>query len=342
MAEPEPAPPAVDGRRRTPATIYDIARALGVSASTVSRALHKPGRVSAQTEARIRAAADELGYRINPMARALPTGRSGTLALVLSDITNPVYFDLVRGAERVASAAGSSLVLAESQESAAAELDVARRLQVSCDGLLLVGSRLDDATVRELAADKPLVLLNRLVEGVPGLAPEVGPGIRAALDHLVGLGHRSLVYLSGPVSSWMSRARWEALLDEAVARGVSIVEVGPGAPTLAGGESSVRRVLASGATAVLAFNDLMAIGLLQACRAAGVDVPGRLSVLGFDDIFGSALTTPAVTTVRSPLGDLGAAGVRDLLARVEGGAPSTPVVLGTELVVRESTAAPAS
>jgi LacI family transcriptional regulator len=334
-AEPAAAP---EGARRPPATIYDIARELGVSASTVSRALHKPGRVSAQTAERIRATADALGYRINPMARALPTGRSGTLALVLSDITNPVYFDLVRGAERVATAEGSSLVLAESQESASAELEAARRLQVAADGLMLVSSRLDDADVRSLAAGKPLVLVNRLVDGVPGLVPDVGPGIRAALDHLHELGHRSLVYLSGPAQSWMSRTRWELLLDEAVRRGMSIVEIGPGSPTMAGGEESLRRVLASGATAVLAFNDLMAIGLLQACRAEGVPVPGRLSVVGFDDIFGSALTTPSITTVRSPLGELGAAAVRRLAAEIDGDEAGEHALLATELVVRESTA----
>ncbi|MBU5421217.1 LacI family transcriptional regulator [Cellulomonas hominis] len=326
--------------RRPPATIYDIARAVGVSPSTVSRALHKPGRVSASTEERIRAAASDLGYRINPMARALPTGRSGALALLLSDITNPVYFDLVRGAERVSAASGSSLFLAESQESAEAELDAARRLQVASDGLVLVASRLEDDVVRELAGEKPLVLVNRQVDGVPGLVPDLVPGIRSALDHLGGLGHRTLAYLSGPATSWMSRTRWEILLDEAVARGMSIVEIGPGVPTLEGGEASLRRVLASGATAVLAFNDLMTIGLLQACRAADVPVPGRLSLVGFDDIFGAALTTPAITTVRSPLGEIGAAAVRELLAAVDGERLGAGEALATELVVRSSTGRP--
>jgi LacI family transcriptional regulator len=337
----EPTPAATDGARRPPATIYDIARAVGVSPSTVSRALHKPGRVSARTEERIRAAAQDLGYRINPMARALPTGRSGALALLLSDITNPVYFDLVRGAERVSAATGSSLFLAESQESAEAELDAARRLQVASDGLVLVASRLEDDTVRALAAEKPLVLVNRQVDGVPGLVPDVVPGIRSALDHLRDLGHRSLAYLSGPPTSWMSRTRWEILLDQAVERGMSIVEIGPGVPTMEGGEATLRRVLASGATAVLAFNDLMAIGLLQACREADVAVPGRLSLVGFDDIFGTALTTPAITTVRSPLGEIGAAAVRELLAAVDGAEVGAHVAPATELVVRSSTAPPA-
>jgi LacI family transcriptional regulator len=131
MAEAEPAAPSRVNVRRPPATIYDVAKATGVSPSTVSRALNKPGRLKAATEQRIRDAAQELGYRINPMARALPTGKTGTLALLVSDITNPVYFDLVRGAERVATANGLTLIFAESQESPELEFATAQRLQTS-------------------------------------------------------------------------------------------------------------------------------------------------------------------------------------------------------------------
>ncbi|GAA1650082.1 LacI family DNA-binding transcriptional regulator [Actinoplanes couchii] len=326
--------------RRSRATIYDIARQVGVSASTVSRALHKPGRVSTDMEERIRTAATALGYRINPMARALPTGRSGALALLLSDITNPVYFPFIRGAERVSSATGSSLFIAESRESAASELHAAHRFQAAADGLVLVASRLDDQAIRDLADATPLVVVNREVDGVAGLIPDLRPGIGGALDHLRTLGHRSLVYLSGPSNSWMSRARWELLLDMAVDRDMNIVEIGPGTPTMEGGAAALLRVRASGATAVLAFNDLMAIGLLRACHAAGIAVPGHLSVVGFDDIFGADLTTPSLTTVRSPLTEMGAVAIRSLLAAVNGAVPVVPETLATELIIRASTSGP--
>lgn len=330
-----------DGSRKPAATIYDIARHLGLSPSTVSRALNKPGRVNARTEQRIREAAAELNYRINPMARALPTGRTHTLGLILTDITNPVYFTLVRGAERVAAAEGYTLVLAESQESDALEAETAERLLQSVDGLVLVASRLDDAHIGALAERKPLVLVNRVVDGVSGVVPDVLPGIREALDHLASLGHASLAFLSGPTASWMSRLRWETLLDEAPRRGMTIVEIGPGAPTLDGGQRGLRRVQASGVSAVVAYNDLMAIGLLRACRCAGIDVPSRLSIVGFDDIFGSDFTSPPITTIRTPLDLAGEEAVHRVLAALGADDVRQPRRVSAEFVLRGSTASPA-
>ena len=325
---------------RTPATIYDIARAAGVSPSTVSRALNKPGRISAATEKRIRDAAEELGYRLNPMARALHTGRTSTLGLILSDITNPVYFDLVRGAERVTAEHDFTLVLAESQESPEAEAATIDRLLPSVDGFVLVASRLSDETISRFQAQKPIALVNRVIEGVTSFVPSVAPGIRAALDHLHSLGHCTLAFVAGPATSWMSGERWRTICEEAVQRGMSVVEIAPGIPTLSGGEEALRRVVASGATAVLAYNDLMAIGLMMASQAKGVRVPERLSIVGFDDIFGASFTTPALTTIRSPLGETGGQAVRSLLSQLSGRGASAEQGLETALVVRGSTGAP--
>lgn len=333
--------PSANGNRKPPATIYDVARHLGVSPSTVSRALNKPGRINAKTEQRIRQAAAELNYRLNPLGRGLQTGRTQTLGLILSDITNPVYFTLVRGAERIATSAGYTLVLAESQESPAQEAETAERLLQSIDGLVLVATRLDDELIEEFSERKPLVVVNRTVGEVSSVVPDVVPGIREALDHLAALGHRAIAYLSGPTGSWMSRLRWETLLDEAPARGMTIVEIGPGDPTLDGGRDGFRRVLASGVTAVVAYNDLMAIGLLDACRTAEIAVPSALSIVGFDDIFGSDFTTPPITTIRSPLDRAGEEAVHRLIAMADGASGHESGDLHTEFVLRGSTAAPA-
>jgi LacI family transcriptional regulator len=325
-----------NGDRKAPPTIYDIARLTGVSPSTVSRALNKPGRLNAQTERRIRDAAAELGYRINPMARALPTGKTGTLGLLVSDITNPAYFDLVRGAERVASETGMTIVFADSQESPELERSTAERLQTSVDGLLLVGSRLEDQQIQELSSVKPLVIVNRLVDGIPAVIPDVRPGITTALELLREAGHRRIAYLAGPEASWMNGQRWQHAFEIAVEWDMSIVEIKSNAPTREGGAEAFGRVKAADVSAVLAYNDLVALGLLRECRDHGLDVPGRLSIVGFDDIFGADLPTPALSTIRMPLAALGENGIRRLLIEIDGGASEDDAALPTEFVGRES------
>ena len=325
------------GNRKPVITIYDVARHAGVSPSTVSRALNKPGRINKNTEKRIQDAAAELGYRLNPMARALHTGRTGTLALMVSDITNPVYFELIRGAERVAAGEGSTLILAESQESPELERASVEKLQPAVDGVVLVGSRLSDEDIRGLSDVKPLILVNRTVDGIPAVIPDIQPGVTELLDHLQSLGHRSIGYLSGPPASWINRLRWSTLFDQAVERGLSIVELGPSAPTREGGGAILPRVRASAVTAVVAYNDLIAMGLLRACRDAGIRVPEDISIIGFDDIFGADLTSPALTTVRSPMRELGEGAIRKLLAEIAGHAVESSLTLSTQLIVREST-----
>ncbi|WP_369372457.1 LacI family DNA-binding transcriptional regulator [Promicromonospora sp. Populi] len=332
-------------REKAP-TIYDIAVLAGVNPSTVSRALSKPGRISAKTEKAIQDAAKQLNYRVNPMARALPTGRSRTLGLIIADITNPMYFDVLRGAERAAALSGYTLVIAESQESGEREAATVERIAPSVDGLILGTTRLTDAQIAALAETKPLVVINRRVEGaadVEAIVPQLGPGIRQALTHLADLGHTSLVYLSGPDRSWMSAARGEALAAQARELGVAATQIGPGVPTLQGGRDALDAVVASGASAVFAYNDLMAIGLLHAAQERGLRIPGRLSIVGFDDIFGSDFTSPPLTTVRTPLGLMGELAARKILDRLGEDPPDAGPTeaagspLATELVVRGST-----
>lgn len=341
MSVEEPLPPAIAARvkrRGGAATIYDIAELAGVNPSTVSRALSKPGRISAPTEAKIRAAAQRLHFRFNPMARALPTGRSHTLALVVADITNPVVFGIVRGAEQAASAAGYTLVIAESQESGETEAETIERLIPSVDGLVLATTRLSDERIAEIAARKPVVLINRAVDNVPSVLPDVETGVAALLEHLHGHGHRSIAYLAGPETSWISERRFERMLDASDRLGFALVEIGPNQPTIEGGRAAYRRVLAARPTAVIAFNDLIAIGLMQAAAEQSVRVPEDLSVAGFDDIFGSELISPPLTTVRAQLVEAGESAVVDLLASLDGDELAADArLLETRLVVRGST-----
>ncbi|MFC8521431.1 MULTISPECIES: LacI family DNA-binding transcriptional regulator [Micrococcaceae] len=320
------------------ATIYDIARTTGFSPSTVSRALHKPGRVGPETEKAVRAAAESLGYRINPIARYVTTGLTGTVALVLSDITNPVFFDLVRGAERTTALTGQTLVVAETQGSSDIEQETIERLLPTVDGIILASSRLEKDEIRGLSEQKNIVLVNRSVDGVPSVVPYLEPGIRDAVNHLAGLGHKSLTFLSGPTSIWMSRQRLKLLQQETARAGMSIVATSPAEPTMEGGRTALREVLNTEATAVVAYNDLMAIGLLLACSEEKISVPDRLSIIGFDDIFGSQFTSPPLTTIRTPLALVGEVAVRQLTAKNPAETTSARGSLQTEFILRRSTA----
>lgn len=308
-----PAPLGAGLRARPAATIYDVAKLAGVAPSTVSRALGKPGRINIKTQRKVEAAASELNYRINPMARSLPTGQTSTLGMLVADFTNPMFFEVVRGAERAAASHGYTLILSESQESAEREASTADRLLPSVDGVILLTTRLADDRIRELAERKPLVVINREVIGVSSLVPQLEPGIDEALDRLHHFGHRSIAFLAGPTRAWMSRARWELLFEGALRRGMRIVEVPCDAPTIDGGRAALPRVQASGVSAVVAYNDLTAIGLMKAFQEGGGVVPDELSIVGFDDIFGSDFTSPPLTTIKTPLGVLGERAVLALL-----------------------------
>ena len=324
------------GRPRA-VTLLDVAREAGVATSTVSRALSDPARVNARTREHVAAVAQRMGYRPNRLAQALPTGRTGSLAVLVPDITNPHNFGLVRGAEAQARAAGSTLLIADTRESPDLETAHLEGLGSSVDGVVLVSSRLADADLRRLAERIPVVLFNRRVEGLSSVATDSADGSRQIVDHLVSLGHRSIAYLAGPEAAWSDRQRWTALSSAAEALGASVVRCGPFHPTLDSGAAAAGIGLATGATALVAFNDLLAIGVLRTLEQRGVEVPGRVSVVGFDDIFGSDFCSPPLTTVAAPVEEAGRTLVDLLLARREG---ATELTVPTQLRVRASTAAP--
>ena len=191
---------ARSGRRRA-VTLRDVAREAGVAVSTVSRALSNPERVAVTTREEIQEVVRRLGYRPNRIAQALPTGRTGMLAVLLPDITNPHQFGLVRGAEAQARAAGATLVLADTQEGPELEAAHVNRLESAVDGFVLASSRLPEPDLRALAERRPLALFNRRVEGLPSVATDSADGSRQVVEHLVALGHRSIAYLAGPSAS---------------------------------------------------------------------------------------------------------------------------------------------
>ncbi|MFI6575744.1 LacI family DNA-binding transcriptional regulator [Nocardiopsis sp. NPDC050513] len=328
----------MDSPKRT--TIYDVAREAGVAASTVSRALRDPRRVNAATREHVLRVAERLGYRPSPLATALQSGRTATVAMLVPDITNPHFFGTVRGAERRASAAGITFILSDTEESADTERTKIEHLTRSVDGFVLASSRMADGDIRGLAEEHNLALVNREVAGLPSAVVDSRVGSRQIVEHLASLGHRSLVYLSGPHQSWLAGERWRGLLDGARNLGMKATRLGPFPPRVVGGGAAADAALVTGATAVVAHNDLLAIGVLRRLAERGVDVPARISVVGYDDIFGADFCVPALTTLAGPQDEAGRSAVELLLENRSHSTARTPdrrVLLPSHLVIRDST-----
>lgn len=327
------------GARPKRATIHDVAKAAGVAASTVSRSFSDPARVNSATREHVLTVAASLGYRPHPIARALPRGQTSTLALIVPDITNPFFFDIIRGAERQAAAAGYTLVLADASESAEAEHTHLDRLVNAVDGFILASSRLPEARIRALAGERPVVLINKSMKDVPSVVVDNDQGMRQAAEHLASLGHRSLAYLSGPSSSWSDRTRWRALVSAGRRLDLEVTRLGPFSPTVAGGAAGADSALVADVTALIAFNDLVAIGAMRRLRDRGLHVPRSISVMGSDDIFSAELCTPSLTTIAADIEQTGRWSV-DLLLTTGSGrteSPTQKVVVPTQLRIREST-----
>jgi DNA-binding LacI/PurR family transcriptional regulator len=324
---------------RRAATLHDVAREAGVAVSTVSRALTRPERVNATTREHVQDVARRLGYRPNRIARALPSGRTLMLAVLVADITNPHHFGLIRGAEARARAGGRTLVLGDTRGDAALEAEHLDRLGSVVDGVVLASSRLPDADLVDLAERRPVVLHNREVPGLPSVSVDFDDGAAQTVAHLAAFGHRELVYLGGPRDAWSEERRWTALVAHAAAAGVGVRRLGPFPPTVEGGPAAADAGLGSGATALIAFNDLMAIGVLRRLAERGVAVPGAVSVTGFDDVFGADFCHPPLTTVTAPTEEAGPALVDVLLGEDGNGQATEPrrIVLPVRLNVREST-----
>jgi DNA-binding LacI/PurR family transcriptional regulator len=326
-------------RSRRGPSIYDVAAAAGVAASTVSRAFSRPGRVNSATADRIRRVATEMGYRATPLARARAGEQSSMIALVISDVTNPVYFDIIRGAQAAAAEAGYTLLLADAQESDRLEREALDRSVSTVAGVVLASTRMSDSAIRMIAKQRPMIVMNRSVRDVPSVVTDISRGMRRAVEHLASFGHESITYVAGPAASWTNGRRWLALRDAAHELNVRARCVGPFAPTADGGRLAAHELTHEPPSAVIAYNDLVAIGVMRCLTSMGVHVPGDVSVLGFDNIFAAELVTPALTTVAAPLYAIGETAVRHLHAIVGGAEPRRrgPVVVPTRLLVREST-----
>ncbi|MFP5345686.1 MAG: LacI family DNA-binding transcriptional regulator [Actinomycetes bacterium] len=323
-------------------TIYDVARQAGVAPSTVSRAFSRPGRVNAETAERVRRVAQELGYRTNPLARALTTSRTQMLAVVVSDVANPFFSEIVRGAQDAATKAGYTILLLDARESDRLERKTLERALPIVDGVVFASTRMSDAALRMAAKQKPVVVLNRAVADVPCVVTDNPRGARRASEHLGELGHGHITYVAGPEASWADGIRWRSLREAALELELRVRRIGPFSPDVAGGTEAASELVRQPTSAVIAYNDQMAIGVMRGLGQLGLRVPQDVSVVGFDNIFAADLVSPGLTTVAAPVHRQGATATQHVLRMIEGSAASVvrPVVLPVRLVVRQSTAAP--
>ena len=323
-------------------TINQVAHRAGVSVSTVSRALAVPELVRASTRDRVLAVAEELGYQPNRAARGLVTGRTGNIGVVVPDVANPFFSAVLKGAHARAREAQQVVFLADAAEDPRVEAELVAAMGKQVDGIVLCSSRMSDEELERSAGTTPMVLVNRCRPGRPSVLLDAADGMRQAVEHLAALGHRRVVHLRGPELSWSAGERLRGLRAAAPACGVEVVELGPFPPTFEAGVPAADLVLASGATAVLAYNDLMALGVLNRLAVRGVVMPAEMSVVGFDGTQVSAMTTPALTTVATPTETAGRAAVELLLDLLAHPGQHSDVVrtLPSQLVVRSTTVPP--
>jgi LacI family transcriptional regulator, galactose operon repressor len=322
------------------ATINDVARKAGVAVSTVSRALSMPGRVKVTTREHIERVAKELNYVPNTHARALTSGHTGAVAVLVSDIANPFYFAIIRGTQKQLKAAGYTQLLVDTEESGELEVGMLARLRQSCDGAILTAPRLSDGELVALSKDMPIVTINRAAKGVPSVVIDTAGGMNQALEHLASLGHTRVLYISGPRSSWSNDKRWRALRATADKLGVKTGRTAPFPAETTSGAAAADALVNSGATACVAFNDLLAIGMLERLRARNIRVPEDISIVGCDDIFGAGFCNPPLTTLVAPIEEAGRVAVSMLVsmfAPVNSRVSHRSVRLQTHLRVREST-----
>jgi LacI family transcriptional regulator len=288
-------------------TIEDVAHAAGVSRQTVSRALNNMSEISPETRQRVLATIERLDYRPNAFARGMKTRQSHTVGLVVSDISNPFYPAVARGLFDAAADVGWNVVVYNTDTSRAREEaalgDLAAR---GADGVVGFFYALEDDVLARFAADVPMVVADRRLtdERLTSVSTDFRSGVHAAVDHLVEQGHRRI----GMLDSTMGVARDDrrlAFLDRAPVLespgGVSGPPVVEGPPTIPGGIAALHELLAVSPdlTAVVAFNDLMAIGAMHGARELGLEVPDGLAVVGFDDLAIAPYVDPPLTTVHT-------------------------------------------
>ena len=332
-------------------SIKDIARAAGVSHSTVSRALNDNPLISEPTRSRIKTFAAQMGYTPNAVARSLKAQRSGTIGLALTSLTDPFFADVMAGVEAVAGDAGLSMFVSATHNDPEREMEIIETFhRRRVEGIIVAASRLSNRYRDRLEGIRvPIVLINQHAEESQPMFHAVAfdefAGAHLIVDYLLSLGHRRIGYLGLGNRQRSNHLRLSgyraALLEVGITADSTWELVIPSSdiqnqPDIAVGMQHIPALIARGVTAIFCYNDRVAVGGLQACRQHAVTVPGDISIAGFDDIVLAKYITPSLTTVRQPRDEMGRLATELILSLLEGD-PGQSYKLSPKLVKRDST-----
>jgi LacI family transcriptional regulator len=319
-------------------TLTDVAKRANVALSTASRAFSDPDRLGPDTLRKILTVAQELGYAPQPKGAVPAEPEAVTIAVVVPDIANPVFSGFVKAAQGQGWHHRHTVMLADSDFDPDREREVIRHLRSRVDGMAVCSSRLDADEVLQLCGRVPAVLVNREAAGADCIVADATQGLRQTVDYLMALGHRRIAYVQGSARSWSNAHRVGIVRGLAAQHGLDLELLDWQTETVDGGAAAAARVVASGASAVIAHNDLVALGVMSGAAALGARVPEDLSVVGMDDIPFAAVARPGLTSIAVPLARAGSLAM-EVLARAVAGERPTPRTqrLDTHLVVRGST-----
>jgi DNA-binding LacI/PurR family transcriptional regulator len=334
-------------KKRNRLDIHAVAELAHVSIATVSRTINHVPTVNPKMAKRVRDAIRELNYFPNTQARALVSGRSRLLGLIVSEITNPFFPELIQGFEDVAVENGYEILIGSTNyEPDRMQRCIRRMVERNADGVAVLTFGIEQPLLDQLAdRNVPLVFVDVAPDrqGMSVLKVDYRHGIRQGIQHLAALGHRSIAFVSGPLHLHSAQSRLSAFhmaLEECgiPAEKRFMIE---GDHTMEGGMAAAQRLLVQKSlpTAIMCSNDMLAIGVLHQLSRSGLRVPADISLIGFDDIHLSAMMIPPLTSILMSRADLALSAVSALRGHLEG-APKREYNVSTQLVVRESTGFP--
>ncbi len=297
-------------------TLADVARQAGVSMATASRVFSRPEKVGNETTTKVLEAADRLGYITNSTARALAMGSSGLLGLVVPKLSSSYFAPLISAVQSEVENSGFELIIVDSRGVPESEIEVAGRLRGRVDGLIFASPRSSGTALADVARGFPIVTVNRELPDLDSVSVDVTAGLIELCELLIARGHRTIAYLGGPEGSLSDDGRFRTVRAAIEDNGGETFRLGPVEPNVSAGTESFSKLREAGARAVIAYNALVAHGLMLAAATVGMRVPEDLAVAAVDDLVDIGLGLPSLTAITQPMGEAGRMASHMLVAQV--------------------------